>query len=43
MNSIYQHIETVKRNYQGIGFDEHECRGHLQGYVKDNLVDRGKR
>lgn len=43
MNSIYQHIETLKRNYQGITFDEHECRGHLQGHVKDNLVDREER
>ncbi|MBK8370342.1 MAG: hypothetical protein IPL20_02985 [Saprospiraceae bacterium] len=39
----YQHIESSKRNYQGIGLDEQECRGHFQGLVKDNLLDREER
>jgi len=40
MNLIYEHIESVKTNYQGFGFDEHGCRTHLQGSVKGNLLDR---
>lgn len=37
---IYEHNETIKRNYQGIALDEPECRNHLKGTVKDNLLDR---
>ncbi|MCB9237387.1 MAG: hypothetical protein H6580_05625 [Flammeovirgaceae bacterium] len=40
MNVVYEHIETTKRNYHGISLDETECRDHLQGPVKDNLLDR---
>lgn len=40
MNVVYEHIETTKRNYHGISLDEAECRDHLQGPVKDNLLDR---
>jgi hypothetical protein len=43
MNVLYEHIESAKRNYQGIGLDEQECREHLQGLVKDNLLDREER
>jgi hypothetical protein len=43
MNVLYEHIESVKRNYQGVGFDEQECRENLQGGVKDNLLDREER
>lgn len=43
MHIIYQHIDTPKRNYQGVGLDEQECRGDLQGLVKDNLLDREDR
>jgi hypothetical protein len=37
---IYEHNETIKRNYQGIALDEQKCRNHLKGVVKDNLLDR---
>ncbi|MBK9256326.1 MAG: hypothetical protein IPM42_12635 [Saprospiraceae bacterium] len=43
MNSIFQHIESEKRNYQGLNFDMDECCVHLQGYVKDNLIDLEER
>jgi hypothetical protein len=39
----YQHNESNTRNYQGISFDDQECRYHLQGLVKDNLLDREER
>jgi hypothetical protein len=40
VNVVYQHIETTKRDYHGVSFDEVECRNHLQRPVKDNLLDR---
>lgn len=40
MNVLFEHIETTKRNYHGISLDETECLDHLQGPVKDNLLDR---
>ncbi|MFB2121480.1 hypothetical protein [Parapedobacter sp. 2B3] len=40
MKVEYNHFETVRRGYDGISIDEGECRGHLQGAVKDNLLDR---
>jgi hypothetical protein len=43
MNLIYQQVDSGKRNYQGFNLDEQECRGHLQGSVKDNLLDREER
>jgi len=43
MNVFYEHIESVSRSYQGIGFDEQECHKHLTGPVKDNLLDREER
>lgn len=43
MNVLYEHIESFKRNYQGIGFDEQESRENLHGLVKDNLLDREER
>jgi hypothetical protein len=43
MNVLYEHNESVKKNYQGYGLDEQECRAHLQGLVKDNLLDREER
>jgi hypothetical protein len=43
MNVTYDHIETVKRNYQGFVLDEHDCRVHLNGLVKNNLIDREER
>jgi hypothetical protein len=39
----YQHIETSIRGYKGISLDEQECRAHLQGLVKNNLLDREER
>lgn len=36
----YQHNESNSRGYQGISLDEQECREHLQGLVKYNLLDR---
>jgi len=43
MNVIYEHNETVFRNYQGVTLNEQECHDHLKGAVKDNLVDRQQR
>ncbi|MCC5944918.1 MAG: hypothetical protein JJT94_08275 [Bernardetiaceae bacterium] len=43
MRIDYQHTESHSRGYQGISLDEHECREHLQGLVKDNLLDREER
>lgn len=39
----YEHIESSVRGYQGIALDMEECRAHLQGAVKDNLLDREER
>ncbi|MFW5983306.1 MAG: hypothetical protein ACOCQ4_02305, partial [bacterium] len=39
MKTEYKYIETTHRNYQGISYDEAECRNHLQNEVKDNLLD----
>lgn len=39
----YQYIESNSRGYQGISLEEQECREHLQGFVKDNLLDREER
>lgn len=43
MNTEYQNTETFNRGYQGISFTETECIQHLQGSVKDNLLDREER
>ncbi|MBK7885756.1 MAG: hypothetical protein IPJ86_00135 [Bacteroidetes bacterium] len=43
MRIEYQHNESSKRGYQGIYFDEQECRSQLQGVVKNNLLDRVER
>lgn len=40
MNVVYEHNESLKRNYIGVSLDGNECRNHLQGKVKDNLLDR---
>jgi hypothetical protein len=40
MNVLFDHIETLKRSYQGVNIDEQECRHHLQDAVRDNLQDR---
>jgi hypothetical protein len=40
MNIVYEHIDNESRNSHGIAIGEQECRGHLQGEVKDNLLDR---
>jgi len=37
---LYEHIESAKRNYQGVHLDEQECREHLQYAVKENLLDQ---
>lgn len=39
MNVIYEHNETIRRMYQGVKLDDQECRDHLKGAVKDNLLD----
>jgi hypothetical protein len=39
----YLHKESSIRGYQGISLDEQECRVHLQGLVKSNLLDREER
>ena len=43
MNIEYQNIETNNRGYLGILVTETECIEHLQGAVKDNLIDRKER
>lgn len=43
MDVLYEHIDSAKRSYQGVAFDEQECVLHLQGPVKDNLLDREER
>ncbi|MCR6643038.1 MAG: hypothetical protein NVV82_29615 [Sporocytophaga sp.] len=43
MRVNYQHNETDFRGYQGLELDDEECRGHLRGAVKDNLLDREER
>ena len=43
MNVVYEHNETVLRNYQGVTLNKQECHDHLKGAVKDNLVDREQR
>lgn len=43
MRTVYLHNESNRRGYQGFSLDEQECRSHLQGSVKDNLLDREER
>jgi len=43
MNIEYQNNETYNRGYSGVSVSETECLGHLQGPVKDNLIDREER
>ncbi|MBK9151616.1 MAG: hypothetical protein IPM26_11720 [Saprospiraceae bacterium] len=43
MNLIYQQLDSEKRSYQGFILDEQECREHLQGGVKDNILDSEER
>jgi len=43
MNIEYQNIETYNRGYHGVSVTETECLEHLQGSVKDNLLDRQER
>lgn len=43
MRITYQYSESNIRGYQGISFDEQECREHLKGRLKDNLLDREER
>lgn len=40
MRTEYEHIESPKRHYHGVMLDDRECRDHLRGPVKDNLLDR---
>lgn len=43
MRIDYHHNESTFRGYQGISLDEQDCHVHLQGLVKDNLLDREER
>lgn len=43
MNILYGHTDDNYRSYQGVTVDEQRCRMHLQGMVKDNLLDREER
>lgn len=43
MKVDYSYTETNCRAYHGISVDEHECRAHLQGPVKNNLTDKEER
>ncbi|EKB49595.1 hypothetical protein [Cecembia lonarensis] len=40
---VFQHNESNSRGYLGISLNEQECREHLQGLVKGNLLDREER
>lgn len=40
MTIVFEHIDTTLRSYHGISVEEQQCRIHLQGAVKDNLIDR---
>ena len=40
MNILFENIESLSRNYQGISIEEDDCRQHLQGPVMENLQDR---
>lgn len=43
MNIYYQHNEANHRGYKGIVVNVHDFRAHLQGPVRDNLLDREER
>ncbi len=43
MNIEYKNNETYNRGYTGLSVSETECIEHLQGAVKDNLIDRDER
>jgi len=43
MTILYEHIDNNYRSYHGIAVDEQKCRNHLQGKVKDNLLDHEER
>lgn len=43
MTILYERTDNNYRSYHGITVDEQECRTHLQGMVKDNLLDREER
>lgn len=43
MTILYEHTDNNYRSYHGITVDEPQCRSHLQGAVKDNLLDREER
>lgn len=40
MNTVFEHTDNNYRSYHGISVDEQQCRTHLRGVVKDNLLDR---
>lgn len=40
MNILYEHTDDNFRSYHGVSVDEQQCRAHLQGAVKDKLLDR---
>lgn len=40
MNILYEHIDSAKRNYQGVTLDAQTCRKQLQNDVCDNLHDQ---
>jgi hypothetical protein len=43
MRIEYEHTDTIRRYYQGISFEEDECRAHFSGSVKENLLDKEER
>jgi len=43
MHILYEHTDDNYRSYHGVTVDEQKCRTHLQGAVKDNLLDREER
>jgi len=43
MDVVYEHIDSNVRSYHGLSLQEDECRIHLSGPVRDNLLDREER
>lgn len=40
MNIVFENNESPTRGYTGVSFQDEECRTHLTGETKDNLLDR---
>lgn len=43
MITLFEHIDNSYRSYHGVSVSRDQCRNHLQGAVKDKLLDREER